>query len=66
MYKARLGGCVDGAANDRREYVETDPSGRYGRVSTAILDSLHIYMYRSWMNCLFEAHLLVVHIEISI
>ncbi|KAB1224608.1 putative serine/threonine-protein kinase WNK4 [Morella rubra] len=31
MYKARLGGCVDGAANDRLEYVETDPSGRYGR-----------------------------------
>ncbi|XP_050244114.1 probable serine/threonine-protein kinase WNK5 [Quercus robur] len=30
MYKARVGGCVDGA-EDQLGYVETDPSGRYGR-----------------------------------
>jgi WNK lysine deficient protein kinase len=32
MYNARLGGFVDGA-KAQLGYVETDPSGRYGRVS---------------------------------
>ncbi|XP_022761409.1 probable serine/threonine-protein kinase WNK5 [Durio zibethinus] len=30
MYKTRLGGCVDGVKS-QLGYVETDPSGRYGR-----------------------------------
>ncbi|KAJ9185477.1 hypothetical protein P3X46_005112 [Hevea brasiliensis] len=31
MYRTRLGGCVDGA-KAHLGYVETDPSGRYGRL----------------------------------
>jgi WNK lysine deficient protein kinase len=32
MYKTRVGACVDGA-KAQLGYVETDPSGRYGRGS---------------------------------
>ena len=35
MYKGRFGGCTGGGVKAPLGYVETDPSGRYGRVSVS-------------------------------
>lgn len=37
MDESTLGGFVNGDGNSEFEYVETDPSGRYGRVSNLML-----------------------------
>lgn len=44
MHNARLGGCVD-EATAQLGYVETDPSGRYGRVSNIIISASISFLY---------------------
>lgn len=39
MHKTRLGNCGDGG-KAQTGYVETDPSGRYGRVSFSLYFAL--------------------------
>lgn len=48
MYKTRLGGRVDGA-KAHLGYVETDPSGRYGRVSSMVFSDSSLQLIIIWI-----------------
>ncbi|XVF29695.1 hypothetical protein REPUB_Repub15cG0144300 [Reevesia pubescens] len=47
MYKTRLGGCVDGVKS-QLGYVETDPSGRYGRFREVLGKGAMKTVYRAF------------------
>lgn len=48
MFKGGFGESIDGA-NLQLEYIEMDPSGRYGRVSSQINYVLFIALKFWWM-----------------
>ncbi|XWS09492.1 hypothetical protein CRYUN_Cryun40dG0089400 [Craigia yunnanensis] len=47
MYKTRLGGCVDGVKS-QLGYIETDPSGRYGRFREVLGKGAMKTVYRAF------------------
>ncbi|KAK8663663.1 hypothetical protein V6N13_083471 [Hibiscus sabdariffa] len=51
MYKTRLGGCVDGVKS-QLGYVETDPSGRYGRFREILGKGAMKTVYRAFDQAL--------------